>query len=216
MCSRHSLYTHVVEVHICVLNGLEYESAGPSPRVAKLKMPRMGPLTNLEPHADTPLSDQPQSDPSWQQRTDISTLGLDCQKQFKDLIDSLLRPGIGEGDGDLYDGLLSIAIVPIKEELGRFRTWANNIGAVTSGRGSLEYRVRGAEYLRHNVKSSLESLRTSLIYGTIAIYHTELQQHRLPVVISAKHLAASQNYRRQNRRDPSLLNQAVHPSHLLN
>jgi len=175
----------------------------------------MDPLTN-QPLADRPPTDQPQPDPSWQPRTDISTLGLDCQKQFEDLIDGLGRSGLGEDDGDLQDGLLSIAIVPIKEELGRFRTWANNIGAVASGRGSLDYRVRGVEYLRHNVKSSLESLRASLIYGIIAIYNAELQQHRLPVVISAKHLVTPQSYRTQIRRDPSLPNQALHPSRLLN
>jgi hypothetical protein len=133
----------------------------------------MDPPTN-QPLADRPPSDQPQPDPPWQPRPDISRLGLDCQKQFEDLIDNLGRTALGDGDGDLQDGFLSIAIVPIKEELGRFRTWANNIGAVTSGRGSLDYRVRGAEYLRHNVKSLLESLKATLIYGIIAIYNTEL------------------------------------------
>jgi hypothetical protein len=176
----------------------------------------MDPPTNQS-LADRPLSDQPQPDPSWRPRTDISTLGLDCQKQFEDLIDGLLRQGLGEGDSDLQDGLLlvSFAIVPIKEELGRFRTWANNIGAVTSGRGSLDYRVRGAEYLRHNVKSLLESLRTSLIYGIIAVYNTKLQQPRLQVVLSVKHLTTSESYRRQSRRDLSLPNRLLHPSRLL-
>ncbi len=175
----------------------------------------MDPLTNQS-LADRPLSDQSQLDRSWGPRTDISTLGLECQKQFGDLIDGLLRSGLNEGDGDLQDDLLSIAIVPIKEELGRFRTWANNIGAVTSGRGSLDYRVMDAEYLRHNVKSLLESLRTSLIYGILAINNTKLQQHPLSVVISVKHPATPQSYRRQNRRDPSLpKNQLLHPSRLL-
>lgn len=94
----------------------------------------------------------------------ISQLGLDCQKHFILLIDAL-RAIAGEcedGSGRLE---LSNAIAAISEELGRFRTWANNIGTLSDGRGSLGYRVNAAEYLRHSIEALLENLNESLQDG---------------------------------------------------
>jgi hypothetical protein len=132
----------------------------------------MDPMTS-QPPPEATSSGLPKPDTAIQPLSDISRLGLACQKHFEDLIDNLGRAGPGDADGEINEEL-SIAVVPIKEELGRFRTWANNIGAITTGRGSLDYRVRGAEYLRHNVKSLLESLEASLLNGIIAKYNTDL------------------------------------------
>jgi len=95
--------------------------------------------------------------------TTISELGLDCQTRFTELIDTLSK-------ADHFQNQLSIAAV--NEELGRFRTWANNIGAVSSGRASLDSRVKNVEYLRHNIKSLLEDLKQSLIDGSVPVNMT--------------------------------------------
>jgi hypothetical protein len=98
----------------------------------------------------------------------ISQLGLDSQNHFNLLLDTLRAID----DDDFEVGLsnprsvLSNTVAAVAEELGRFRTWANNIGALSSGRGSLDYRFRDAEYLRHNVKTLLEDLKASLQDGT--------------------------------------------------
>ena len=93
---------------------------------------------------------------SAEQSTTISRLGLDCQEQFTELVKTLR-----EAD-TFHDELSSLSV---SEELGRFRTWANNIGAVTSGRASLDYRVKNVEYLRLNIRSLLEDLKASLMDG---------------------------------------------------
>lgn len=97
------------------------------------------------------------------QAKSIPQLGLDCQKHFNLLIDTL-QAKVGDFEGGFQNDV-SNAIAPLAEELGRFRTWANNIGALSNGRGSLNYRVRDAEYLRQNVKSLLEDLKASLQDG---------------------------------------------------
>lgn len=89
--------------------------------------------------------------------TTISQLGLDCQRHFITLIDTLRRV-TGELESEL-------STRTVEDELGRFRVWASNIGAMTSGRASMDYRMRNAGYLRENVKSLLEDLKQSLGEG---------------------------------------------------
>jgi hypothetical protein len=55
----------------------------------------------------------------------------------------------------------------VDDELGRFRIWATNIGALSIGRVSLDHRLRDADYLHQNVKSLLEDLKESLSEGLI-------------------------------------------------
>lgn len=106
------------------------------------------------------------------QRRSISQLGLECQKQFILLIDVLraMTEDSEVGSGRLE---LSNAIAATSEELGRFRTWANNIGALSDGRGSLGYRVNTAEYLRHSIETLLEDLNESLQDGETFTNHAD-------------------------------------------
>jgi hypothetical protein len=53
----------------------------------------------------------------------------------------------------------------VDDELGRFRVWARNIGAMATGTASMDYRVGTASYIRQNVQSLLEDLKQSLIEG---------------------------------------------------
>ena len=88
----------------------------------------------------------------------IAQLGLDCQNQFTLLGDTLRRMS--------HDSRSEISATMVEDELGRFKAWAGNIGAMTTGTASMDYRVRTAGYLRHSVKSLLEALKESLIEGS--------------------------------------------------
>jgi hypothetical protein len=90
--------------------------------------------------------------------TTIARLGVDCQRLFGVLIETL-----DLAKGGHFQNVLSCEAV--EEELGRFRIWATNIGALNTGRASLDYRVKDAEYLQQNVKSLLEDLKESLDEG---------------------------------------------------
>ena len=83
----------------------------------------------------------------------IAILGLACQARFTNLLD-ILRD---EDDATAY--------TLIRDELGRFRTWASNIGAIAKGTGSLDERLKSANYLRQGVKGLLESLDAFLFDG---------------------------------------------------
>jgi hypothetical protein len=90
----------------------------------------------------------------------IALLSLECQSNFE-----ILTKSIDTDESTSQTHLSSMAIV---EELGRFRIWASNIGASNVGKASLDYRLRDAEYLFHNVKSLLENLSANLIKGFTA------------------------------------------------
>jgi hypothetical protein len=98
--------------------------------------------------------------------TTISQLGLVCQDLFNVLIDSLRQKAT-------YPTTNGLSCAAIKEELGRFRTWANNIGAIINGTGSLDYRVRDAQYLRSEIKSLLENLHVCLQDGFTHAHKTD-------------------------------------------
>jgi hypothetical protein len=98
------------------------------------------------------------------ERRSISQLGLDCQKHFILLINAL-RARADDSEVGSVRLELTNAIAAMSEELGRFRTWANNIGALSDGRGSLGYRVNAAEYVRHSIEALLEDLNESLQDG---------------------------------------------------
>lgn len=87
--------------------------------------------------------------------TTITQLGLECQRQFLTLKKALQNVNGGESE-------YVLPTTAIEDELGRFRVWASNIGAMTSGQASMDYRVRNAGYLRESVKSLLEDLKQSL------------------------------------------------------
>ena len=91
-------------------------------------------------------------DPTSQEAV-IATFSLKCQEHFEELAETLLT------------AKRHISSFAVEDELGRFRLWANNIGAAKVGTASLDYRLRDATYLFQNVKSLLEELEKTLKQG---------------------------------------------------
>jgi hypothetical protein len=56
----------------------------------------------------------------------------------------------------------NISAAALEDELGRFRVWAGNIGAIQRGHSSLEYRLREAPIVLESVLKLLEELCRSL------------------------------------------------------
>jgi hypothetical protein len=86
----------------------------------------------------------------------ISTLTVGCQRHFGTLHESLSTAK----DGNFLHELPRVAI---EDELGRFRIWANNIGASNRGTSSLDYRLRDAKFISESVKTLLNSLNKILL-----------------------------------------------------
>jgi len=108
-------------------------------------------------------SESPPIEPQNDSPVTIAELGAKCQRHFGLLCDELEKANRSE-----------LSCVAIEDELGRFRIWASNIGALTTGKASLDYRLRDAEYLHRNVKSLLEDLIESLIEGSFSINAVKL------------------------------------------
>lgn len=85
----------------------------------------------------------------------IASLCLDCQNHFQVLYNSLQNKNKES----------ELSTVAVENELGRFRIWASNIGATHTGRFSLDYRLRDAEYLYVDAVSLLEDIKEGLIEG---------------------------------------------------
>jgi hypothetical protein len=58
-----------------------------------------------------------------------------------------------------------LSLLAVEDQIGRFRLWAGNIGALQEGCGSLDYRLRDAKFVVENVQRLLDSLQASLIGG---------------------------------------------------
>lgn len=93
----------------------------------------------------------------------IARLCVDCQRYFVAFIDALETSSEQKHQDELSG-------TTVENELGRFRIWASNIGALNIGRASLDYRLRDAEYLHQNVNSLLEDLKQSLNEGLFKNY----------------------------------------------
>jgi|SRR5947207_606805 len=70
---------------------------------------------------------------------------------------------------------IDIPTVALEDELGRFRVWAGNIGAVQRGHGSLEYRLREAPLVLESVLKLLDELSNSL--SSRALNHTVVKNN---------------------------------------
>jgi hypothetical protein len=53
----------------------------------------------------------------------------------------------------------------VEDQLGRYKVWAGNLGALRRGRSSLDYRLRDASFIVKNVSHLLRSLQDSLARG---------------------------------------------------
>ncbi|KAJ9498470.1 hypothetical protein H2202_006157 [Exophiala xenobiotica] len=84
--------------------------------------------------------------------TTISSLLIDCLRTFNDLISRQ----------DLADCKTEVTISLWKDELGRLRIWASNIGAHQSGQSSLDYRLKDASHITVQAVKLLQRLRRTL------------------------------------------------------
>jgi hypothetical protein len=101
---------------------------------------------------DTPFSSQT-----------IAELALNCQTLFGELLSRVSADSVAGTPASF-----SHPYVLFSDALGRFRAWANNIGAFSRGTGSLDYRVTAAAYLLQAAKVLLNALETTLKLGIVA------------------------------------------------
>ena len=101
-----------------------------------------------------PISDSP-----------IAKRSCDCLRLFEHL--SLLL------DDKTMDQLISPAVC--LDELGRFRMWANNIGAFLSidHRNSLDFRLREASKVGYRIVEFLDDLAEALTDGQIIFLESD-------------------------------------------
>lgn len=94
----------------------------------------------------------------------ISALVPSCLGGFRSLSDSLAAatPKPGPEDGAIPDNLQP----SVKNETGRFRVWAANLGAHRTGKSSLDYRLRDASNIRTQVINLLKDLLECLQAGS--------------------------------------------------
>jgi len=86
-----------------------------------------------------------------------ASCGISCIQSFNRL-GSLLRAP----DCPFQDQLSPSAL---SDELGRFRVWSGNIGALQEGSASLDYRLREASHVRQQVIKLLKDLDIALQEG---------------------------------------------------
>src|SRR5271169_5754716 len=87
----------------------------------------------------------------------ILSLTVECQGRFNTLILTL----------EATDVATPISPSDAQTELGRFRLWANNIGAAKMGRAGLDYRLCEAPYMFENILALLNALKRTLNDGIV-------------------------------------------------
>lgn len=90
-------------------------------------------------------------------QTSIADRTYSCLEGFNALIHALETRSTGQGD--------ELSLLAVEDQIGRFRLWAGNIGALQEGRSSLDYRLKDAKFVAENVQRLLDSLQASLIGG---------------------------------------------------
>ena len=96
----------------------------------------------------------------------ISDAHAKCYLEFQDLIDAIQHP--------IRDFKDQVSLKDVKEEFDKYKIWAGNVGAAHSAKRyeiSLDYRLREASFLKHQVLNLLAALdekvanAISLIHG---------------------------------------------------
>lgn len=80
-----------------------------------------------------------------------------CLRAFKQLRFNLEQPGRKFGD--------TISTRAMDDEMGRFMGWASNLGALQTGRSSLDFRLGDVTFLFDHVVTLLGDLEISLREG---------------------------------------------------
>ena len=87
----------------------------------------------------------------------IASLCFECQTRYKEFSETLSKTDEG----------MVPSSVSVRNELGRFRIWARDGGAMRTGKHSLESKLRDVEFLYQGIAMLLEDLRESLTEGSI-------------------------------------------------
>ena len=85
----------------------------------------------------------------------IAKLCLECQSDYQSLTESLAVLGDKS----------TLSSIAVQNELGRFRIWVNEIGAMHKEKHSLDFKLRDIEHLRQGIIMLLEDLKESLRIG---------------------------------------------------
>jgi len=93
--------------------------------------------------------------------TMIDALGKECITLFKEVYYLL--------ESSSQEDYATVSPDDVQDELGRFRIWAENIGALQprTKRTSLEYRLREASETRLQVQGCLEDMKEVLLESTL-------------------------------------------------
>jgi hypothetical protein len=91
----------------------------------------------------------------------ISTLGRAVLQSFIRLVHLLQDP---PPNGHIPDED-HLSLRGIQDELGRYKIWAGNIGALQKGPSSLDYRLREASHVQQPIIRLLRDLEYSLKEG---------------------------------------------------
>jgi len=113
----------------------------------------------------------------------ISNSHEKCFFAFQDLLDALQRPARDLGD--------QVRANDVQEEFGKYKIWAGNVGAAHSGKRyeiSLDYRLREASFLAHQVLKLLKTLidklenASSLVRGGRKPFEEYVERSEEPIL----------------------------------
>jgi hypothetical protein len=90
-------------------------------------------------------------------QNEIETSTYRCLDLFRDLL-----RGVDTNQNHITDQLSPLSV---EDQLGRYKLWTANLGALRRGHSSLDYRLRDALFIAKNVTRLLQSLQESLARG---------------------------------------------------
>jgi hypothetical protein len=91
---------------------------------------------------------------------------------FQALTNALATSGSKWADSIDYDG--------IQDEIGRFRVWSGNLGALQKGHSSLDYRLRDSPLLSSNALKFLKELEDNINEAVAVVSETRLPYELQP------------------------------------
>jgi hypothetical protein len=95
----------------------------------------------------------------------ISNKALGCLKLLQSLQQALIQPTTEERFRN------AIPAAELDDEIGRFRVWCSNLGALQRGHSSLDYRLRDSPLLFSNVMKLLQEVQANLSEAIAVIVH---------------------------------------------
>ncbi|KAL8952125.1 MAG: hypothetical protein Q9222_001937 [Ikaeria aurantiellina] len=97
----------------------------------------------------------------------ISSAVVKCLKTFNSFIEEAQQAGTQRPEG--------FVVQAWRDELGRLRIWAANIGAHQTNQSSLDYRLRDSTHIRKQIMKLLDDLKVRLWEANVSI-RTDMQE----------------------------------------